>query len=186
MRQTRLTCSENAFPLWLSRIRTCVLSVPLLIVSCGTAPHLALHEQMNSSYSFRKQPILKPIIIFFRVLWPNSITIAFKALEAYQAGLTYDPDSIFLKFRIAKLHFGLAQMPAAVEMAQQIPVEKITTVAMFLEMAKIFFDAGEHSRAQQVLAEGERKFPSEERLYISHGTLLLTKRRLSGSRRSVP
>ncbi len=175
-RQTRLVDSKSTFPLWLGRIRTCVLGIPLLIVSCGTAPQLGLHGQESSSSTIQETAHPQAYYHFLQGSLAELDNDSLKALEAYKTGLTFDPDSIFLKFRIAKLHFRLAQMPAAVEMAQQIPVEKITTVAMFLEMAKIFFDAGEHSRALQILAEGERQFPLEQRLYISHGTLLLTEK----------
>jgi tetratricopeptide (TPR) repeat protein len=153
-----------------------VLGIPLLIVSCGTAPQLGLHGQESSSSTIQETAHPQAYYHFLQGSLAELDNDSLKALEAYKTGLTFDPDSIFLKFRIAKLHFRLAQMPAAVEMAQQIPVEKITTVAMFLEMAKIFFDAGEHSRALQILAEGERQFPLEQRLYISHGTLLLTEK----------
>jgi tetratricopeptide (TPR) repeat protein len=176
MGQTRLVDSGSVFTVWLGRIRTCVLGIPLLIVSCGTAPQVGLHGEEISSSTVQETTHPQAYYHFLQGSLAELNNDSLKALEAYQAGLTFDPDSIFLKFRIAKLHFRLAQMPAAVEMAQQIPVEKITTVAMFLEMAKIFFDAGEHSRALQILAEGERVFPLEQRLYISHGTLLLTEK----------
>ncbi len=176
MRKTRLIDFSSPFPLWLGRIRTCVLGIPLLIVSCGTAPQLGLHGQEFSSSTIQETAHPQAYYHFLEGALAELDNDGLKALEAYQAGLTFDPDSIFLKFRIAKLHFRLAQMSAAVEMAQQIPVEKITTVDMFLGMAKIFFDAGEHSRALQMLEEGERQFPMEQRLYISHGTLLLTEK----------
>ncbi len=176
MRKTRLIDFSSPFPLWLGRIRTCVLGIPLLIVSCGTAPQLGLHGQEFSSSTIQETAHPQAYYHFLEGALAELDNDGLKALEAYQAGLTFDPDSIFLKFRIAKLHFRLAQMSAAVEMAQQIPVEKISTVDMFLGMAKIFFDAGEHSRALQMLEEGERQFPMEQRLYISHGTLLLTEK----------
>jgi tetratricopeptide (TPR) repeat protein len=161
----------------LGHIRTCLLGIPLLIVSCGTAPQLGLHSQESSSSTIQETTHPQAYYHFLQGSLAELNNDSLKALEAYQAGLTFDPDSIFLKFRIAKLHFRLAQMSAAVEMAQQIPVEKITTVEMFMEMAKIFFDAGEHSRALEILAEGERQFPLEQRLYISHGTLLFTEKK---------
>jgi tetratricopeptide (TPR) repeat protein len=176
VRQTRLVDSGSTFPLWLGRIRTCLLGIPLLIVSCGTAPQLGVHGQETASSTTQETTHPQAYYHFLQGSLAELNNDSLQALESYQAGLTFDPDSIFLKFRIAKLHFRLAQMPAAVEMAQQIPVEKITSIAMFLEMAKIFFDAGEHSRALQILAEGERQFPLEQRLYISHGTLLLTEK----------
>ena len=142
MRQARLVDSGSAFTLWLGRIRTCVLGIPLLIVSCGTAPQLGSHGEETSSSTTQETTHPQAYYHFLQGSLAELNNDSLQALEAYQAGLTFDPDSIFLKFRIAKLHFRLAQMPAAVEMAQQIPVEKITTIAMFLEMAKIFFDAG--------------------------------------------
>ncbi len=163
----------KTFPLWLSRIRTGVLSIPLLIVSCGTAPQPALHEQEPSSTI---QEIAHPQAYyhFLRGSLAELNNDGARALEAYQAGLTFDPDSIFLKFRIAKIHMALAQMPAAVNMAKQIPVERIAEVPMFLDMAKLFAGAGEPERARQVYREAERQFPSEQRLYLAHGTWLLT------------
>jgi len=44
---------------------------------------------------------------------------------------------------------------------------------MFLELAKIFVGAGEVKQALQVLTEGKRQFPQDERMYLSHGTILL-------------
>ncbi len=175
MRQTCLVNSGKMFPLWLGRIRTCVLGIPLLIVSCGTAPHLGLHGKESSSTN---QEIVHPQATyhFLRGSLAELNNDGVKALEAYRAGLTFDPDSIFLKFRIAKLHFSLAQMTAAVDMAQQIPIEHIASGAMFLNVAKIFSGAGEPDQAQQVFAEGERQFPLEARLYLAHGTWLLSEK----------
>ena len=175
MRQTSSIRSGKAFPLWLSRIRTCVFSVPLLIVSCGTAPQPALHEQVDS-------PTIQEAIhpqAYYHFLQGSLAELnndGPKALEAYRTGLTFDPDSIFLKFRIAKLHYTMAQMTAAVEMTKQIPFERIANVGMFLDMAKIFAGAGERGQALKILAEGENKFPLEPRLYLSHGNVLLTEK----------
>ena len=113
--------TRKAFPNWLGRLRTCLLSIPLLIVSCGTAPQPALNGKMGSSTS---EEITHPQAYyhFLRGSLAELNNEGSKALEAYQAGLRFDPDSVFLKFRIAKLHFAMAQMTPAVEMAKQIPV----------------------------------------------------------------
>ena len=167
--------SQKVFPNWLTRLRTCVFSIPLLIVSCGTAPQPALNEPLGSSTI---QEITHPQAYyhFLRGSLAELNNDGSKALEAYQAGLRFDPDSVFLKFRIAKLHFTMAQMSAAVEMAKQIPFERIDNVGMFLDLAKIFSGAGDHDQAMKIFVEGEKKFPLEHRLYLSHGTLLLTQK----------
>ena len=176
IRLTRLVDAESMISLWLGRICTCVLGIPLLIVSCGTAPQLSVVDS-DSSSPIKEATHPQAYFHFLQGSLAELDNDGAKALEAYQTGLSFDPDSIFLKFRIAKLHFSLAQMLAAVEMAQQISVEKITTVSMFLDIAKIFFDAGEHPKALEVLAQGEQRFPIEARLYHSHGTLLLSEKK---------
>jgi tetratricopeptide (TPR) repeat protein len=175
MRHTYSTPPEKSFPLWLSRLRTCLLSVPLLIVSCGTAPQPSLPEQANSLTS---QEITHPQAYyhFLRGSLAELNNDGSKALEAYQAGLSFDPESGFLKFRIAKLHYALAQMTAAVEMAKQIPFDRFANADMFLDIAKIFSGAGEHEQALRVFEEGEKQYPLEQRLYLSHGNLLLTEK----------
>ena len=164
--------SEKRASFWLSRVRACLFSIPLLIVSCGTAPQLALQGQVDSSAN---QEITHPQAYyhFLRGSLAELNNDGSKAVEAYQAGLTFDPDSIFLKFRIAKLHFALAHMTAAVEMAKQIPFEQITNVGMYLDLAKIFSGAGERDQALQLFVEGEKKLPFEQRLYLAHGNMLL-------------
>ena len=170
------TCSSRlakTVPCWLSRIRTGLFSIPLLIVSCGTAPQPALHEQERPATI---QEISHPQAYyhFLRGSLAELNNEGLKALEAYQVGLTFDPDSIFLKLRIAKIHMALAQMPAAVNMAKQIPLERLAEVPLFLDMAKLFAAAGEPEYVRQVYKEAKRQFPSEPRLYLAHGTWLMT------------
>lgn len=166
---------NNPFSLWLGRVRVVVLGIPLLIASCGIAPHVG---PLGPEPSSTNQEIIHPQAYyhFLRGSLAELDNDGVTALEAYQAGLTFDPGSIFLKFRIAKLHFGMAQMTAAISMAQQIPVEDISTVPMFLDLAKIFSGAGKRDQVGQIFAEGERQFPVEQRLYLSHGNFLLTEK----------
>jgi len=117
MRQAGSIRSRKTFPVWWSRIRTCVFSIPLLIVSCGTAPQLGVHEKESSS-PVRETTHPQAYFYFLQGSLAELNNDGAGALEAYQAGLTFDPDSIFLKFRIAKLHFRLAQMSAAVDMVK--------------------------------------------------------------------
>ncbi len=166
---------RKVFPVWLSRIQTCLLSVSLLIVSCGTAPQPALQAGVTTS-SIEEPIHPQAYYHFLRGSLAELNNDGPKALEAYQTGLAFDQDSVFLKFRIAKLHYSLAHMTAAVEMAKQIPFERITSLEMFLEMARIFSGAGERDQALEILAEGEKRFSLEQRLYLSHGSLLLTER----------
>ena len=163
---------EQTFPMWLGQLRTLLWGIPLLVVSCGTAPQPALQGQ-EAILATREATHPQAYYHFLRGSLAELNNDAAKALEEYQAGLAFDTDSIFLKFRLAKLHFSMAHMTAAVDLAKQIPVGQISNAALFLDLAKIFSGAGNQEQALQVLTEGERKFPQDERMYISHGTLLL-------------
>ena len=169
--------SEQTFPMWLGRLRTLLLGIPLLVVSCGTAPQPSLQGQ-DASMATREASHPQAYYHFLRGSLAELNNDGAKALEEYQAGLAFDPDSIFLKFRLAKLHFSMAHMTQAVDLARQIPLRKISNAEMFLDLAKIFAGAGDTGQALQVLTEGERQFPQNERMYLSHGTLLLNLKEL--------
>jgi tetratricopeptide (TPR) repeat protein len=164
--------SEQTFPMWLGRLRTLLWGIPLLVVSCGTAPQPTLHGQ-EASMVTREASHPQAYFHFLRGSLAELNNDATTALEEYQAGLAFDSNSIFLKFRLAKLHFSMAHMTEAMDLASQIPVADISQAAMFFDLAKIFAGGGDTGRALEILTEGERHFPQDERIYISHGTLLL-------------
>lgn len=170
--QTMQIRYEQTFPMWLGPLRTFLLGIPLLVVSCGTAPQPALQGQEASTIT-REASHPQAYYHFLRGSLAELNNDGEKALEEYQAGLAFDTNSIFLKFRLAKLHFSMAHMTAAMDLARQIPLGKISHAAMFLDLAKVFAGAGDTGQALKVLMEGERQFSQDERLYISHGTLLL-------------
>ena len=90
-RQTSLVDSKSTFPLWLGRIRTCVLGIPLLIVSCGTAPQLALHGQESSSSTIQETTHPQAYYHFLRGSLAELDNDGSKALEAYQSGSNFNP-----------------------------------------------------------------------------------------------
>jgi len=159
-------CLGVRFPGW-------VLGISFLIVSCGTTPQSKFQELETSVVP---QEVVNPQA-YYHFLQGSLAELNnenAKALEAYQAGRALDPGSIFLKFRIAKLHFSNERVSEAVSMAKEIPVGQISTVKMFLDIAKIFSSAGEHNLALEVFTEAERQFPVEDRVYLSHGQFLVT------------
>ena len=164
--------SGRTFPIWLGRLRTLLWGIPLLVVSCGTAPPPTLNGQ-EASIVTRETVHPQAYYHFLRGSLAELNNNAATALEEYQAGLAFDADSKFLKFRLAKLHFSMSHLTEAVDLARQIPVSEITQAAMFFDLARIFAGGGDTGRAVEILSEGERHFPQDERIYISHGTLLL-------------
>ncbi|HBP87837.1 MAG TPA: hypothetical protein DD706_09090, partial [Nitrospiraceae bacterium] len=164
--------SGHKFPNWLGGLRSLLWGIPLLVVSCGTAPTPTLNGQEASNVS-REASNPQAYYHFLRGSLAELNNDATTAVEEYQAGLAFDTNSIFLKFRLAKLHFSMSHMTSALDLARQIPVAEISQAAMFFDLAKIFAGGGDTGRALEILTEGERHFPKDERIYISHGTLLL-------------
>lgn len=164
--------SGQAFPMWLGRLRTLLWGIPLLVVSCGTAPSPTLNGQ-EASMVTREASHPQAYYHFLRGSLAELNNDATTAVEEYRTGLAFDADSNFLKFRLAKLHFSMSHMTEAVDLARQIPVSEISQAATFFDLAKIFAGGGDTGRALEILTEGERRFPQDERIYISHGTLLL-------------
>ncbi len=142
--------NKPTLPMWLGRLRTLLWGIPLLVVSCGTAPQPSLQGQ-GDLMPPREASHPQAYYHFLQGSLAELNNDGTKALEEYKAGLAFDPDSIFLKFRLAKLHFAMAHMTAAVDLAKQIPAETISNPAMFLDIAKIFVGAGDTEQALQVL-----------------------------------
>ncbi len=172
--------SQKTLYSWLGSLKTVVLGVPLLFVSCGTAPQPTLPGEPPAP---RVSEVTHPQAYyhFLRGSLHELNNENDKAIESYQAGLELDHDSIFLKYRIAKLYFATGQKTAAVDTASQIPVEDVDNITIVLGLAKIFSGSGEQDKAIQVLEVAQEKFPDQDRMYLAHGSLLLNKKDFSGA-----
>lgn len=158
----------------LKKIQTIILGIPLLVVSCGTAPQSMTSGIMPSSPA-KNQEVSHPQA-YYHFLQGYLAEIngdGLTALKEYQQGLNFDPDSSFLKFRIAKLHFSVGDMDKAISMAKEVSPDQISQSSTLLDLAKIFVRGGEPSLALHVLDEGIKRFPQDEALSLNKGNLLV-------------
>lgn len=164
----------------LKKIQTIMLGIPLLVVSCGTAPQPPV-SGVVSVPSARVQEVSHPQA-FYHFLQGYLAEIngdGMMALKEYQQGLNFDPHSSFFKFRIAKLHFSGGRTDQAVAMAKKIESKQIAQASHLLDLAKIFAGGGETRLALQVLEEGGQRFPQDESLILAKGNLLLNMKEFS-------
>lgn len=156
------------------KIQTILLGIPLLVVSCGTAPQLQPGGGFTGQ-TVKPQEVSHPQA-FYHFLQGYLAEInseGLKALKEYQQGLRFDPNSSFLKFRIAKLHFLAGETDKAVAVAREISPEQVGQGTTLLDLAKIFAGGGESSLALRALEVGTRRFPNDESLILAQGNLLL-------------
>jgi tetratricopeptide (TPR) repeat protein len=150
-----------------------ILGIPLLVVSCGTAPQSMVPK--HDPLTLRKEVTHPQAYYHFLKGYLAEINNdGHSALREYQLGLGFDRQSDFLRFRMAKVYFAMGQIEKAFEMAKLIPVERITTAAMLVDLAKIMAGAGEVDLALQLFESGQTRFPQDDQLGLVHGNLLFS------------
>ncbi|MGB0909022.1 MAG: tetratricopeptide repeat protein [Nitrospirales bacterium] len=159
-----------------ARLSLILLATPLLILSCGTAPKGKLASiDSPSPVSAPTRP--EAYYHFLRGYLTELANQPIQAIEEYRKGLRVDPDSIFLKTRMAKLYFSNGEMATAVEMADTIPLSSVDDVSGLLELAKIYAGTGHSDKALLFLDRVIEKEPTHDKGYISKGMLLLSLKR---------
>ncbi len=159
------------------RFSLVLIAIPLLVLSCGTAPHgkpSTIKPHPPASSFLRPEAYFH----FLRGYLMELSNQPIQALEDYRQGLRVDPDSIFLKTRMAKLYFSSGEMASAVDMADTIPVSAVNDARGLLQLAKIYAGTGHSDKALLFLDRVIEKDPTNEKGYISKGMLLLSLKRL--------
>ncbi|MDX1412220.1 MAG: tetratricopeptide repeat protein, partial [Nitrospirales bacterium] len=162
------------------QIKTLLIGIPLLVVSCGTAPQpLPTGSDMGAT----KQEVFHPQAYyhFLKGYLAEINNEGETASKEYRQGLNFDPDSAFLKFRLAKLYFSAGQTDKALEVAKGIPPANLSNASTLIELAKILSGSGDNNHALRVLEEGQGRFPDDEQLVLTHGVLLLNMKKFSES-----
>ena len=158
------------------RVSLALLATPLLILSCGTAPH-GKPQSIDSPHTVSSLKNPQAYYYFLRGYLNELANKPGQAIEEYRDGLRVDPESIFLKTRIAKLYFSNGEMTAAVEMANTIPMAAVEEVSGLLELAKIYAGTGHSDKALLILDRVIAEEPTVARGYISKGMILLSQKK---------
>ena len=154
------------------RLSLVLLATPLLILSCGTAPQGKPHSIDSPSHvSTLTNP--QAYYHFLRGYLTELANKPDQAIEEYRKGLRVDPNSVFLKIRIAKLYFSNSEMSAAIEMADEISLFQVEEVSDLLELAKIYAGTGHSDKSLLILDRVIENAPTHDKGYISKAMLLL-------------
>ena len=160
------------------RITLVLLAVPMMIMSCGTAPQ-GKKPALPSPAHFSSMTDPQASFHFLRGYLAELANEHSQALEEYHKSLDYDSSSVFLKTRIAKLYFSNGEMTAAVEMADQISPDQISRISDYMQLAKIYAGTGKPERALVLYDHAIQHDPRDAKTYISKGVLLLSLKRMA-------
>ena len=170
------TNSASMVPSW-GRLALTLLAVPIMIMSCGTAPQVKSRPDFPRITSTPKTHP-QAYFHFLRGYLAEMDHESTRALEEYRQGLEYDPTSAYLKIRIAHIYFANGEMTAAVDVADQISVDQLTSSKEFIRLAKIYAGTGHAERALTLYDLAIERDPVNAEPYLSKGVLLLSLKRL--------
>lgn len=101
------------------------------------------------------------------------------AVSGYRAALQVDPESIFLRVRLASLQFLSGDMQEAMATLDHIEPVRVQDAVVLAEMAKIYAGGGNVDHALALYDEAIRVNPEHGETYFARGVLLLNLHRHS-------
>ena len=131
---------------WRGRVVVVCLVIPLAVASCAAVP-----ESKSTSFSEAASPEKSlASMAYYHFLRGYLAELAEdfpKALEQYRAGLQFDSDSTFLRFRMASLYFISGNLQKTVDLLEQIDLALVRSPQVLTQMAKMFAGAGKSDRS---------------------------------------
>lgn len=165
---------------WRERVVVSFLVIPLAVVSCAAVP-----ESKNVSFSEAVSPERsRAPMAYYHFLRGYLAELAEdfpKALEQYRAGLQFDSDSTFLRFRIASLHFISGNLQKTVDLLVLIDPSMVRSPRVLTQMAKMFAGAGKSDRSLLLFDQALARNPERPESYLEKGIFLFNQKQLDGA-----
>jgi tetratricopeptide (TPR) repeat protein len=163
---------------WQERLLVTLLVVPLAVVSCAAVPE---PKSESLSQAVPSDPPLPPLAYYhFLQGYLNELDEDFTgALEQYRAGLQFDPNSAYLRFRMASLYFTSGNIQQSMNLLEQIDVSVVSDTSVLTQMAKMFAGAGKIDRALDLFDHAIAKDPDRSQSYLEKGIFLLNGKQLA-------
>ncbi len=161
---------------WQAQVAATCLLLPLLVASCAAMPDV---QPATVGHTDSVSPP-KPAPAYFHFLRGYLAELANDApmaLVEYQAALDVDPESVFLRVRLAALQFVSGAMPQAVDTLDDVPRGQARDAGVLIQMAKIYAGAGQPDRALALYEDAIRVHPEQGAPYFAKGVLLLNLKR---------
>ena len=156
---------------WQERLLVSFLVIPLAVVSCAAVPET---KTETISKPIVTETALPPLAYYhFLQGYLAELAESFpEALEHYRAGLQFDADSAFLRFRMASLYFTSGNIQKTVNLLEQINIDTVSNVPVLTQMAKMYAGAGKHERALALFDRAIEKNPERPQSYMEKGIFL--------------
>ena len=174
---------KNVFPKRRQeRVLVTFLLISLVAVSCAavsesaTGPALSLEGSgaQEAVHSLLPAPASYHFLQGYMAELSNDLP---KAMLEYRAALQYDPESAFLRVRLAALYFSSGNMRRAVESLDHIRDDLVQDAAVLTQMANMYAGAGNHTRALALYDGAVRVNPKRAQTYFDKGVVLLNLKR---------
>ena len=164
-----------AHPLWERTLLT-FLVIPLVVVSCAAVPETKTGGSASILPS-HSAPNPQAYFHYLRGYLAERDNDSTLAIQEYRLGLQHDPESVYLKTRMARLYFSRGEMGAAIATLSQIDDDTVEEVSSLTQMAKIYEGAGQPQRALDLYDRAIERDPEIAQTYRSKGILLFTLKR---------
>ncbi|RMH06710.1 MAG: tetratricopeptide repeat protein [Nitrospirae bacterium] len=153
-------------------------ALPLLIVSCAALPDGIPVHHHNETVQEETRETAQAYFHFLRGSLAELAHDYGSALTEYQIGLRYDPDSVYLRLRLASLYFSRGEMQATVEVLDQISPDQVEEAKRLRAIAKMYAGAGRAERAVEFFDHAIHRDPQDAHNYYAKGIFLLNRDRL--------
>lgn len=100
-----------------------------------------------------------------------------RAIREYEAALQTDPNSFFIKARLAFLYYSMGDVNAALRYADEVTQNQNLDAQLYMQMAEIYARSGQHERALALFDRAIQADPGKSDPYFSKGLLLLNMKR---------
>ncbi len=159
---------------WQERVLVMFLLIPLLVVSCAAVPESERGAAIDPESVALPSPAYYHFLQGYLAELANDVP---KAVSEYRAALEFDPDSAFLRVRLAALEFLSGNMQRAMAMLDQVESAQVRDAPVLVEMARIYAGGGQFDRALGFYDEAIRLNPERGETYFDKGVLLLNLKR---------
>ncbi len=159
---------------WRERVLVMFLLIPLLVVSCAAVPESERGTVIDPESVPLPSPAYYHFLQGYLAELANDVP---KAVSEYRAALQFDPDSAFLRVRLAALEFLSGNMQRAMAMLDQVESAQVRDAPVLVEMARIYAGGGQFDRALGFYDEAIRLNPERGETYFDKGVLLLNLKR---------
>jgi tetratricopeptide (TPR) repeat protein len=165
-----------------------LLAVPCLIASCASAPQKGTDLSASTGAIGARQaaPPSDPRTYYHFILGYQAELAqdTEEALREYRLALRGDPNSVFLKARLASVTFSTGDAAGALQLLDQIDPGQIDDMQTIVMLAGIYAGAGKQDKALQLYDRAIELNPSSSDPHFSKGVLLVNLKRLPEAERA--